>query len=76
MLVAACGAMSVAFLAVLWLKTQGTYSEIISSYPAGEEREAALRGLATSAFSWNLLPGICLILSLILIVSCLGLYRS
>ena len=59
---AACGAMSVAFLLVLWWKTQGTHAEIMSSYPVGEEREAALRGLAVSAFSWNLLPGIVLIL--------------
>jgi hypothetical protein len=75
-LVAACGAMSVAFLAVLWLKTQGTYSEIISSYPAGEEREAALRGLATSAFSWNLLPGIVLILLKAMVCSAVTLFIS
>ncbi len=75
-LVAACGAMSVAFLAVLWVKTQGTYSEIISSYPTGEEREAALRGLATSAFSWNLLPGIVLILLKAMVCAAVTLFIS
>lgn len=75
-LVAACGAMSVAFLAVLWVKTQGTYSEIVSSYPIGEERETALRGLAMSAFSWNLLPGIVLILLKAMVCAAVTLFIS
>jgi ABC-type Na+ efflux pump permease subunit len=72
----ACGAMSVAFLAVLWVKTQGTHAEIIASYPAGEEREAALRGLAMSSFSWNLMPGIALILLKAMVCAAVTLFIS
>lgn len=75
-LMAACGAMSVAFLAVLWMKTQGTHAEILSTYPLGEERDAALRGLAVSAFSWNLLPGIVLILWKAMVCAAVTLFIS
>ncbi len=75
-LVAACAAMSVAFLAVLWVKTQGTHAEIMASYPAGEEREAALRGLAVAAFSWNLLPGIVLVLLKAMVCAAVTLFIS
>lgn len=75
-LMAACAAMSVAFLAVLWMKTQGTHAEILSTYPLGEERDAALRGLAVSAFSWNLLPGIVLILWKAMVCAAVTLFIS
>ena len=61
MLLLALGAMSVVFLAVLYLQEQAAFADAMRGQAPGEALDAALREIRASTFTFNLLPGICVI---------------